>query len=369
MKPNIKFTSCFFDHSGYAQAARSLLLALVDAGVNVKTEILAYQLGMGDLGEGGKLAKELKSNDIEYDIKLSMTTPDQAALQREGGKYNICAMFWEVLGLDRRWVDSMNLLDEIWTTSKVFADTFRHNGVYKPIKVIKPSIEVTDRRKHKRLEIEGFDGFLFYSIFQWTERKNPKALLETYWKTFEGKKDVALLLKVYKGNFGAAEQEKIRKDVSDWKEALSLKHYPKVFLVLGELSTEEVMRIHSTGDCFVSAHRGEGLGLPQIEAMSIGNPIISTNFGGVHELLDNEFCWLLDYKLLPVFNMVHIRWYNPQQLWASVDCEQLGESMLEAYSNKSLLARKGKLAKAFVKDNLSRAVVGKEILKILEAVK
>ncbi len=364
----IKFSSCFLDHSGYAQAARRTLLALTKAGVDVSTFFLTYQKSTHDLGEGGKLAKKLKDKKLDYDIKLMMITPDQAVLQVETGKYNICVMFWEVLGMDRRWVHGMNKLDEIWTTSQIHAETFGHNGVYKPIKVIKPTIEVADRTRYRRLKIKGFNGFLFYSIFQWTERKNPRALLETYWKAFEGKKDVGLLLKVYKANFSEFERQRIRNDINKWKGQLGLKNYPKVFLALGEVSGEEIMRIHSTGDCFVSAHRGEGLGLPQIEAMSIGNPIISTNFGGVHELLDDSFAWLIKYKLIQVFNMVHIPFYNAQQLWAEIDTEHLKKSMLEAYSDRKLTAKKGRLAKAFIKNNLNMEAVGKDILEKLEVI-
>lgn len=366
---NIKFTSCFLDHTGYAQASRNLLLAMTKVGIDVSTFIVSYDKGGQDLGEGARLAKKLENKKINYDIKVMMITPDQAALQIEAGKYNICAMFWEVLGLDKRWVEAMNKLDEIWTYSQIHADTFRHSGVYKPIKVIKSSIEPTSKVKNKRLKIKKFDGFIFYSIFQWTERKNPKALLKNYWQAFEGKKDVALLLKVYRANFGEGEKEKIRNDINEWKKELGLKHYPKVFLVLGELSNKEMMRVHSTGNCFVSAHRGEGLGLPQMEAMSIGNPVISTNFGGIHELLDKKFSWPIDYEWVRVFNMPMIHWYNSQQLWADISPEHLKKAMLEAYSDKKSTVQKGKLAKIFVKYNLDMEAIGKDVLKKLEAVK
>jgi len=375
---NIKFSSCFLDHSGYGQASRNMLRAMVSVGINVSTFMLAYnQTSMRQLDEGGALAKKLENRKIPYDIKLMMVTPDQAELQYEVGKYNICAMFWEVLGLDSRWVRSMNSMDEIWTTSQVFADTFKHNGVYKPIKVIKPFIEVHEYKKLKvKRFIEGQDPeigklkeFFFYSIFQWTERKNPKALLKAYWEAFEDNEDVALLLKVYKKDFTESEREVIRDDINGWKSELGMKNYAKVFLVLGELSTKNMMRLHSTGDCFVSAHRGEGLGLPQLEAMSVGNPIISTNFGGIHEMLTDKEAWLVDYDLTQVFNMIHIPWYNSRHLWASVDSEHLKESMLEAYSNRELAAKKGRSARAFVKRELNMEAVGKIILKELESIK
>jgi len=363
----IKFVSVFLDHSGYAQASRNVLLALLSAGIEVQTKIVSFQSGNESTGAGAEEAKNREQKNIDYDIVLIMLTPEQAVLYKENDKYNIEILFWEVLGLDNRWVEHLKKFDEIWTPSKIFADTFLHNGVNKPIKVIKQPIEIKETTK--KIKIKEWDKFLFYSIFQWTERKNPKALLKAYWEAFENNNDVALLLKTYRGDFSISERQIIKNDIKNWKIEQPQKHYPKVFLVLDELSKEEINKLHNRGDIFVSAHRGEGWGYPQMEAMAVGNPIISTNFGGIHEILSDKNSWLVDYEFNNVFGMNHIPWYNNNQLWAEISKEGLKKAMLEAYNNKKLKKSKSKSAIIFVRKNLSMSKVGQEFKNLLTEIK
>lgn len=360
---NIKFTSVFLDHSGYGQAARDLLKALVEVGVNVTTEIVSFSKS-SDIGIC-PLALKLQNKKISYKKKLIMLTPEQAMLHAEPDKYNIEILFWEVLGVDPRWVGYMNGMDEVWTPSQTFADTFRDSGVKVPIFVTKQPM---DARKAKPFKIDNFEGFLFYSVFQWTERKNPKTLLKTYWYTFQTKKDVALLLKTYRGNFTSAERDAIRSDILRWKNEMGIVEYPQVFLVLDELNSGDMMRLHATGDCFVSAHRGEGWGYPQMEAMSVGKPVISTDFGGIHEHLDNSTAWLIPYDLVNVYGMQHIPWYNEKQLWAESKGQELANAMLEAYGNPEMTKMKGTLARKLIEDNFSYKEVGNMMKDRLEKI-
>lgn len=292
-----------------------------------------------------------------------MLTPENFPLYVEKGKRNIGIIFWEVIGVDKRWVRDMNKMDEIWTPSKTFAKTFKDSGVTVPVRVIgQPLIELNEEEP---FEIENFQGFKFYSIFQWTERKNPKALLINYWKTFQGKKDVCLILKTYRGGFNENENNAIRKDIKDWKEESRITDFPKIYYISYEMSENDIKRLHATGDCFVSAHRGEGWGYPQMEAMSAGKPVISTNFGGIHEYFKNDFSWPINYKFIPVEGMGHIAWYNDTQKWADIDSDELSFAMWQAYNNQDLTKEKGKLAQKFVEETFNLRKVGYEIKKLL----
>ena len=281
----------------------------------------------------------------------------------ENGKRNIGIIFWEVIGVDKRWVTDMNKMDEIWTPSKTFAKTFKDSGVKVPIKVIgQPFIKLNEERP---FEIENFNGFKFYSVFQWTERKNPKTLLMNYWKTFQGKKDVCLILKTYRAGFNDNESNAIRKDIQDWKKLSGITDFPKTFFIPYEMSEKEISRLHATGDCFVSAHRGEGWGYPQMEAMTAGKPVISTNFGGIHEYLTDEFSWPISFKYIPVEGMEFIPWYNNTQKWADIDQDELSYAMWQAYNNCELTRQKGKLAQDFVLKTFSLKKIGEQIKSLL----
>lgn len=364
---NIKVISPSLDYSGYAEASRNLLLALDKAGVHLTTVNVHYQSLAMALGEGGQLAAEKENLPLPYDKIIMETTPDNFIKYLEPLKYHIGRFYWETNKLNEVFVWGCNKMEEVWVATPSYKEIFKENGVKVPVIPIPDCVE-TNIRPYRPYVISPHRGFLFYSMFQWTPRKNPEALLKTYWKTFEGKDDVSLLLKVYRIDFTEAEKQAIRDEIDQWKHELKQKHYPRVFLYLDPMNRDEIMRFHATGDCFVSAHCGEGWGYPQMEAMISGKPIISTNYGGIHEWIDDTVGWLLPYKLIPVRGMNWIPWYDDGQKWADVDRPALAKAMVEAYKDKKETARKGVNAKRMAKKKFSFEAVGKLVMERLNAI-
>src|ERR1019366_4544938 len=52
-------------------------------------------------------------------------------------------------------------------------------------------------------------------------------------------------------------------------------------------------RLYASADCFVLPTRGEGFGLPAIEAGACGLPVITTNYSGQTDFLTNDNSYLL----------------------------------------------------------------------------
>ena len=50
-----------------------------------------------------------------------------------GSQYSIGFTYWETTALNPRWVDDMNKMDEIWTTSEFMKNVFINSGVHKPV--------------------------------------------------------------------------------------------------------------------------------------------------------------------------------------------------------------------------------------------
>lgn len=353
-----KFLSAFSDYSGYGEAARNSLICFDRVGVKVTTETVSFTPEKPDLGEGQRLSQQYNCISNDYKIKITQLTPNWFKESREVGKYNIGFLFWETIGVTQEWVDCCNSMSEIWTCGEIHKKTFRDSGVKVPITVIPQSINL-DFEKQEPFQLDFKSNFIFYSIFQWTERKNPRALIETYWETFKDNPDVCLILKVYRSNFSESEREAIREEILFWKKKHPQPFYPRIELFLSGMTHDEVMRLHQTGDCFVSAHRGEGWGMPHMEAMACGKPVISTNFGGIHEWLDDSVSWLIGYRLVGVFGMEHISWYDSSQKWADIDRNQLAKAMKDAYENKEKTRQMGIKARELTERMFSFEAVGK----------
>jgi len=326
---SVCYAGPFLDASGYGEASRNAIQALVVAGADICTQKVVFTNVSSPNNLLAKSAEELSERKIDYKIKIIHTTPDIYKNYIERGKYNIGHLFWETTSLPKSWVAPCNLMDEIWTGTELNKKTIQDSGVTVPVRIFPQSINI-DIPSVKPYKISNFDGFLFYSIFDWKERKNPKALLNAFWKEFKGSKDVALLIKT--GNYPQQEVEQIIHEAKLWKNELGFKDTPRVFFCTNILTDIEKHRIHETGDCFVSAHRGEGWGLSQVEATLHSKPVISVGFGGVHEYWRARNYKAVNFSLVPI-KQIYNKYYEPGMKWAEVDESDLQEKMRKIYES------------------------------------
>ena len=359
MKQGCKYAGTFGDYSGYGSANRAFIAALYSVGVDITTEIVYQVPERSENGWTGELCSHLEGRDIPYKIKIIHLTPDMYPRYMEKGKYNIGHLFWETNKLPKEWIEPINKMAEIWTSSEAMKDIFRNCGVQVPIHFFPQPIDISEADKpYPTYELPNHRGFLFYAMFQWIERKNPKKLLTMYWKAFEGRRDVSLLLKVYRVTYSKEEFEQIQIDIRQWKKECSMKFYPRLYLVNKLLDHEQIMRIHKTGDCFLSADHGEGWNRCLQEAFLMGKPCISTARGGIHEHFPTDFYFPIDSIYVPVTEVSWIPFYKTDQQWAEVDEKKFMEAMRYAFANREVAMLKGIKAKDYIKDQFSYYKVG-----------
>src|SRR5258707_185253 len=97
-------------------------------------------------------------------------------------------------------------------------------------------------------------------------------------------------------------------------------------------------------DCYVSLHRSEGLGLPMIEAMLLGKPVIATAYSGNMDFMDRENSLLVPYRLTTLDR--DFPPYAKGMRWADPDHDDAAAHMRWAAENRSALQALGERAKA-----------------------
>lgn len=363
----VKYLGPYLDHSGYGEATRNFITALSLAGADIVTEKVSFVAKPFDGGPTADLADALSKKSFPYRIKIMHVTPDLYPKYIEKGKYNIGHLFWETDRLPSSWTPHCNMVNEIWTGDDRQKEAFIRSGVKVPIYVCPQPVD-TSLVRAKPFKLKHFDnGLIFYSIFEWIERKNPRALLESFWKEFRIERDVALLLKVSRGDYEEEGLRQITADVSKWKASMGFDTYPRVFICKSLLSREDLIRFHSTGHCFVSAHRGEGWGLPQAEATILSNPIISTAVGGIHEYLKPATYKAVKFKMVPVTKN-HNKYYEPGMMWAEVDEDDLKYRMRSIYNwyagehSKGLVKGLGAKARNYATMRFGYVTIGTQLL-------
>lgn len=370
---NVRYTGPALDYSGYGEANRHDIAALLSVGINVSIEITRHCLEIGEFGEIGQKIKDLAIPYVsDYKIKILHTTPNIYGQFIEPGKYHIGRVFWETNKLPDQFAHGCKMVQEIWTGSEYNAQAIRNAGVTNiPIIIIPEVIEPpTITPEPFKSDIRQDKDYVFYSIFEWTERKNPRALLEAYWREFQQNEKVGLVIKTYLDNFSPSKRQEIDSDIADVKKKLSLPYYPDTYLYRRMLNRNQMYRFHSQFDCFVSAHRGEGWGIPQAEAMSLGKPVISTGCGGIHEYIA-DVSRLVPFSLVPLSgNNRNKQWYCDDQQWAEVDISKLREYMRWAFENRQESIDMGLRSQTFIQANFSPGIVGQRMYdRLLEVEK
>lgn len=356
---NVAYLGPLKDYSGYGEANRHFVCALDTAGVTVIPQLVSYSREASDFGALGARIEPWFERKDDYRIKILHTTPNVFSRHLEAGKYHIAHFFWETDRVPEDFAAGLQLCDEIWTGSEANKQAIINSGVDKPVYIFPQPVD-SEMAKQDPYVIPDFDGYLFYSIFEWTDRKNPQALLDAYWREFQGGENVGLLIKTYFRDFNLANKRMIRHQIESLKNRSGLKNFPPVFLYLDLMDRTHIERLHQTGNVYVSAHHGEGWGVPQVQAAVAGNPMISTGYGGCHEyFIDGDDAHLVNYKMEPVRGMSHSQdWYNSSQNWAEVDPAGLRQAMRDCYERPTNAREMGARAQETAKSIFSFEAVG-----------
>jgi hypothetical protein len=359
--PSVRYFARTTGTSGYASASRAFALALSGSNVNTKFEIKSNH---------SDFSSKLKDFSGSPDIDLYLNMPPFGL--HKSKNYKIGYFYWEADTLPTPWRTSIKFLDEVWAPCELVASACRRAGFKGPIEVVPtPSLwSPSDLRVAVPSPVSSEllisdDVFIFYSIFQWQERKGYKELLTAYYEEFGPKDKVLLLIKTNKLDQTRYKKEQIYIDIINIKRRLNKKFYPKVYLIDERIPFEQIKAIHNYGDCYVTSHHGEGWGMPIHDAIEAGNHLITTKFGGITEFLDENSANIIAHKIGPVKGMDWQPLYDKNQNWAYPSVSSLRKNMRNVFDNNEDISDKIINAKNISK-TMTIAAVGSRMEEILK---
>lgn len=234
--------------------------------------------------------------------------------------------------------ESFHSYDKVWTTSKFCSNVIAQEaGVDAEIL---PGM-VDERVWTHEGDVKQFNPmlrkFVFVSVFNWGYRKAPEILLHAYFRHFYHEDDVSLLL-VSKFKRQSANARGVRDEVQQIASEYSGRNLPHVARFSKEVDDSELASIYRASHCFALPSRGEGYGLPHIESLMCGIPVVATNYGGYTDVLNKENSILVDhdsFKKVPNGATGVSYWDNQVMLDLSSDAfiDSFGYAMRSVYED------------------------------------
>lgn len=343
--------------SGSYQLSQQLVLALDEAGVDVRLANL-YGVDERERENGDPRIEQLRARP--KDLSLPQVVFHQGdAFYKNSGRYKIGFSMLGTTGIPADWVAQANQMDEVWVPSRFNLETFRDSGVHVPIHVV--PLGVDPNYFHPDIKAQRFGPrYTFLSIFEWSERAGPDVLLRAFAQAFTWRDDVQLVLVI-------TNTDRLV-DVPREIAALDLlDDMPPIAVMYNEnIPVWQMGSLYRAADCFVLPTRGEGWGLPILEAMACGLPVIATDWSGQTEFLCAEATYPLRVQeLVPA--IARSQSY-PGFRWAEPDAAHLVELMRYIYHHQDQARETGARAATYAAANWTWAHTANKIVERLESI-
>lgn len=212
---------------------------------------------------------------------------------------------WEYGAAPQPWVDNaLRYSDEIWVPSQYVKDGFVASGMPEDlVRVIPNGVDTTvftPQGDRYPLPSAG-TTFLFVGGTIW--RKGIDLLLEAWQQAFGPDEDVQLVIK----DFGSQDQYAGQTATEQITQLCERDDVAPVLHLDAQWDYRQLPSLYRAADVLVAPYRGEGFGLPMLEAMACGVPVIHTGVGPSREFVADAG-WALDAHRVPLPDGSELPW-------------------------------------------------------------
>ena len=195
------------------------------------------------------------------------------------------------------------------------------------------------------------DAFMVYFNFDIGSsyyRKNPEGAMRAFAEAFESCPESRLVFKV----LGAKDHPDLMARMMALAGELGIRE--RMTVIDRYIPERDIYGLTNAGDVYLSLHRGEGFGITVAEAMTLGKPVVCTDYSST-----TEFC--LPDCVFPVpFARVAVRpeqvdhpYYAQVREWAEPDIHAAAEQLRLVHDHPEEARKRGEAARRFIQTYFS----------------
>lgn len=264
-----------------------------------------------------------------------------------------------------QWVSHCKQMDKVVVPTTFTANTFSVSG-FKDCIVIPETYhdtcgesEVIELKKITKLPTK--KNFLLFGQITGEnselDRKNTWDAVECFLNTFKKHSDVGLIIKTNSGTNCKMDLRVTERKLKNFLSNIRSKNCKaRVYLLHGYLNEKEIAGLYRSKKIMglISATRGEGFGLPLLEASVSGLPVIATDWSGHKDFLDKGEWLAVENNLKPVHPAkIDGNIFVPGAQWAQIDKSDFTKKLLTLYKNPGFYKNKAKLLSKKIKSEFS----------------
>jgi glycosyltransferase involved in cell wall biosynthesis len=253
-----------------------------------------------------------------------------------GARATVQILPWEYGALPRSWIDGLRAggADEVWTPTEYCRTMFLEAGIPSERVVVVPN-GIDPARFSPDLPLEPYPletraAFRFLYIGGVLPRKGVDVLLAAYRRAFSRDDDVVLVLKL----FGTRTFYQLDDGGASIRSFADDPAAPELLVIDDELTDEDVVRLYRSCDALAFPYRGEGFGLPMLEALACGLPVIATAGGAADAFLDDDVAYRIPARRVPVGGVMRGEQLAGAGWWLEPDVDALAATLRHVVANR-----------------------------------
>jgi len=379
---HLTWDGAFFENSGYGAAMRMFVLGLDRLGVPLQIEFPKEGPDIVKRTEPDSYARleRLSKIRVRPDVYIRGCVPywdmdiyELTLNQNPGFGYYIGYTMFETDRIPSKWVQACNQMDEMWVPSRFNQETFAGAGVCREKLHVLPiglDTRVYNPEFVEPVKIEACRGFTFLSVFEWSQHKGWDVLLRAYMRAFSPAENVNLIL-----HATVRDGKPVKERVEEFAASIGrkLSECPRILISDQQISHSQLLSLYRSVDAFVLPSRGEGWGIPYMEAMAMGLPTIGTRWSSNLDFMNEENSCLIDCEVVEIPEQCLgepplLKELYQGHRWAEPSVEHTAKLMREVYEQHDIAKGKGIKAREHILRNYSSQRIAAIIMDHLKRI-